>query len=121
MQRSNSLIRLLGRVPWASNEEDYYSSSAEEEPVAPPSPAVSQEDAKAREAFSVCGVAAWKSALSLLCFFCQLWVIPSGVCVQLMWRTRESALRSKLPSLRRMMYKCGLDDVISAQSVRSTQ
>lgn len=45
LQRSNSLIRLLGRVPWASNDDEYFSSS-EEEVVAPPSPAVSLEDAK---------------------------------------------------------------------------
>lgn len=48
LQRSNSLLRLIGRVPWDSNDphDEYYPSSDEETVVAPPSPAVSQEDAK---------------------------------------------------------------------------
>ncbi|CAM9432396.1 unnamed protein product [Hapterophycus canaliculatus] len=49
LQRSNSLLGLLGRVPWAIKDDDYYSSSGEDEPSlagAPPSPVVSQEEAK---------------------------------------------------------------------------
>ncbi|CAM9446221.1 unnamed protein product, partial [Ectocarpus sp. 6 AP-2014] len=48
LQRSSSLFGLLGRVPWPTNEDDHYSSSGEDEqyPVAPPSPVVSQEEAK---------------------------------------------------------------------------
>lgn len=94
LQRSSSLLGLLGRVPWPIKDDDYYSSSGEDEPrlaAAPPSPVVSQEEAKvgdeswketngrARLERAVVVIALWRQAAKLRHTFRQTYSNSSSL------------------------------------------
>lgn len=76
LRRSSSLFGVFGRVPWVSLDDDNFSSSGEDEPPAPPSPAVSIEEAKA----SVwCVLFSVQPCARPVDFFVSFWA-PSEVC-----------------------------------------